>query len=195
LHGLFLPQHDMTRKTKLAILVIALFGLIDVVWGYLRAESIRFGNKPHRVFVSGTVEESKSRGAFIGRLDITPSNIPWRGKQIDISQAWLEHATELVHVYVVIPFLMEYPHYRTVNGYHLCFNCADRDGLRTDPTPLFVVEGKGHSMTVFWPNDPREKVHFCEDFDDLGQMPKRIELANNWEREGRILLEVKRATD
>jgi len=187
----------MTRKKKLAIGAIALvvFGLIDVAWGFVRAEMIRFGNKPRPIFISGTIEESKSRGAFIEKLDITPSKINWREQQIVISEAWLEHATELVHVYVVIPFVMEYPHYKIVKGYHLCFNCAEREGLRAEPHPLFVVKDKGHSMSAHWPNDTKKRVHFCEEFDELSEMPRTIEVTNNREREGCILLEVKRVTN
>ena len=184
----------MTRRKKLAVWAIALvvFGLVDIAWGFIRAESIRFGNKPRWIFISGTIEESKSRGAFIDRLDVTPSKIPWRGKQIVITEAWLEHATELVHVYVVIPFVMEYPHYRKVTGYHLCFNCAEREALRTEPTPFFVVEGKGHGLSAHWPNDSKRSVHFCEEFDALGQMPRRILLTDNWELKDSQSLEVRR---
>src|SRR5262245_31031664 len=184
----------MTRKKKLVVsaILLAAFLLVDVAWGFIRTNLLRFGNKPSRIFVSGTMQESTSRGAFIESLDITPKRIPWNGKEVVVKEAWLERSTELVYVYVIIPFVLEYPHYRKVNGYHLCLNCSG-DGLWAEPWPFFVVEGKGHGLSQQSPNYP--DTLFCERLDSLSLMPTKILLTDDWNLKDRPWLQVKRAAE
>jgi hypothetical protein len=155
---------------------LVLLALVDAGLSWLSTELANVTSKNHP---SPTIAASKGRGAFVEPVTFTPSVINWNGERIIVREAWLEHRTELVRIYEIVPFLWAYSHYRNADGYNLCFNLDQRRDVLGSPGPSFYVEGKGRS---FGEQYSRGSVVLWEELDDIGQFPMRIELTDrkNW---------------
>lgn len=139
---------------------------------------------------SYTISDSKARGAFLEPVTVTPSVINWRGQPIVFKEAWLEHRTELVGIYVIIPCILRHYHYRKVSGYNVCFNLTDGwDLLWSEAGPYFAVNGKQGSFSM------RGTVVIWARLDSLNQFPSKILLTDNWKLENAHILAFKRAAD
>ncbi len=121
------------------------------------------------------------------RVTFTPSTVNWNSQRLTVKEAWLEHRTEIVQIYVIVPFVWEHRQYRKADGYNLCFNLAEGwEVLWSDPSPFFVVEGHGRSFAQ------RGAVVLWEHLDDLEQFPASILMTDNWKFENSKALEMKR---
>src|SRR5262245_52275318 len=109
----------MKKFALYCLIALVLLAVADVA---LSIFSTGLANKPSANHPSYTIADSKARRAFIEPVSLTPSTINWNGKRISVKEAWLEHQTELVQIYVIVPFVWEHHHYRRADGYNLCLN-------------------------------------------------------------------------
>lgn len=119
-----------------------------------------------------SIREAKFRGSYVCSVSFSPSLINWKGKEIAIKEAWIERRLERNSS--LNPFA---PRYKTVKGYHMCFNLSvGWDVLWDNPTkaPLFVFEGSHKSFgsigtVVLWEDleniESSEYTVLCTDFE------------------------------
>ena len=176
----------MKRRLALcALSAAAALVVVDVVFSIF---ATGLANKPSANHPSYTIADSKARGAFIERVAVTPSVIDWHGQRIVLKETWLEHQTELVQIYVIVPFLWKHHQYRKTQGYNLCVNLDEGwDALWSPTAPFFVVEGQGSGFAQ------RGTVVLWERLDDLEQFPAKVLLTDNWKFENSQALAIKRA--
>jgi hypothetical protein len=173
----------MKKLAVIVVVALCLLVAVDVVLGYFFTG---LANKPSANAPSDTVAESKSRGAFVEAVTIEPSSFKWNRKQLVIREAWLEHQTELVHIYVIVPFLWEHYQYRQVEGYNLCFNLEE--ALNPPEDLFFVEEGKGTGFAM------SGSVLLWERLDNPDMVPTKIWATDSWKLENRRELSVKRGS-
>lgn len=173
------------KKLKLGVFGALVFLVVaDVALSFLQTG---LANKPSANHPSYTIAESKARGAFIEAVSLTPAAIDWKGRRISVKEAWLEQQTELVRVYVFVPFVWERRVYRRAAGYNLCLNLDEGwDVLWGSRPPFFVAEGKQSGFST------RGTAVLWEQLSGLGQLPTRILVTDNWKLENSQIVVVKR---
>jgi hypothetical protein len=97
--------------------------------------------------------------------------IQWKGKQLIIGEAWIEKQTEPAGFFL--------PFYKTIPGYHLCFNLSQGwEVLNTgSPPPFFVLENLGRGFLR------RGNVILCEQLDTIKNGEMTVQLTDNWKCE------------
>ena len=176
----------MKRLAIVAAVPLLLLAAVDFVFSVCQIPDSYAAKRP-----SHTIADSKARGAYMETVSITPSTIDWNGKRIRITEAWLEHRSELVRVYVLAPFVWERRVYRSRDGYNLCINldAESWDVLWSATAPMFLIKGKGNGFGV------RGRVVLWEVLDDLTQFPTSILVTDVWRLENSKALTVNRAPD
>jgi hypothetical protein len=177
-------QDSFMKKKALSYFLIALLSLaiVDALlsWLFTGLSTMPTGIRP-----AYTVADSRSRDAFIAHVTVTPDVIDWKGKRIAIKEAWVERRTELVWIYVFIPFVVEHYEYKQIDGYNLCINLSEgRDALVSGDSPFFVLEGRGNGFgmlgsVIMWDNLEQA---------DFGRL--NLLVTDNWKFKNALTLEL-----
>jgi hypothetical protein len=164
-----------------SLLAVLLLLLADIflTWFLTALETF-----PHGIRPAYTVEESRSRGAFVANVNVSPRTIHLKEGRVVIHEAWIEKSMELVRIYVFIPFVLEHREYRLIGSHNLCVNLAEGNDLMLG-NYFFVREGKGAGFVqlgtvIFWENI--ENV----DFERL-----TVLVTDNWKLENAQRLELR----
>jgi hypothetical protein len=171
----------MKKLTIIAAVALVLLVVVDVALGYFLTG---LATKPTANRPAYSVAASKARGAYIESVTFEPSSFKCNGRQIVIKEAWLEHQTELVHIYVIVPFVWDHYEYRQVGGYNFCFNLEEASYPLGDL--FFAEQGKGSGFGMLG------SVVLWESLDDLETVPAKILATTNWKFENSQVLSVKR---
>jgi len=118
--------------------------VIDFCWSAIRT-SIANEFSPSLTSCC-TVAESKAKGVFLTNVAIEPRSFEWDGTLVSIKESWLEKRSKRAGTYVVVPLILEWPRYETIEGYYVCFNLAQGKELVKLGGPFFVRENKEASF-------------------------------------------------
>jgi hypothetical protein len=92
-------------------------------------------------WVSKSITESKSKGAFIKELSCTPNKIEKYGLKIEFNKCWIEEQTKLEHSYLF------FSKFSRTGKYRFCFNLKEKFPDR-NALSYFFVDEKGKSFAM-----------------------------------------------
>jgi hypothetical protein len=130
------------RLSKKKIITLSIVGviLISIYLYYVNFENSVMEHYSTN-WVSKSVTESKSKGAFIRELKFSPYEIEKYGLKIQFKECWIEQQTKLEHSYLF------FYKYIATGKYRICFNLKEKFPDRNGLSYFFIVEN-GKSFTM-----------------------------------------------
>lgn len=124
-------------------------------------------------WVSKSINESKSKGAFIKELKFSPNVVEKYGFKIRFNECWIEHQTKLEHSFF---FFKEY---KPTGSYRICFNLKEKLPENNRLLSYFFIDQNRKSFvrnvssndevfSAFIEKDSIEKIkiNFVKSFDE-----------------------------
>ena len=137
-------QKSMTkiRLSKRKIIVIS---IVCVVLSIIYLFYVNLENSILEYYstnwVSKSITESKSKGAFVKELNCTPNQIEKYGLKIGVNECWIEQQTKLEHSYL---FFREF---KGTGKFRFCFNLKEKFPDR-NALSYFFVDQNGKSFVM-----------------------------------------------
>lgn len=127
------------------IIALILCYLVFVIFlGFFQASSMSLFDMGQLYHISKDIETSKKRGAFIQDLSITPQIIEINSMSVEIDKIWLEYPLDVAFVIELVPFIIEIPIWKRIDGYTIVFiSKKAEDAFSFQRNTIFTIEKEG----------------------------------------------------
>ncbi|MBC5864684.1 hypothetical protein [Flavobacterium turcicum] len=129
------------RLSKKKIIILSIVGVVltSIYLTYLNLENsiMEYYSKN---WVSKSITESKSKGAFVRELKFSPNEIEKYGLKIQFNECWIEQQTKLEHSFLF------FEEYKPTGKYRMCFNLKEKLPEINTLLSYFFINQNGKSF-------------------------------------------------